>query len=153
MSHLPRNNFCEMDSVGLKDQTVAQIDGRILLYVRNDLSSCLLTEYKLQDHTECLSIKINIRKKKWLLCCSYNRNKNNISKHLYCLSNGLDTSSQYCSQYDNIMLLGDLNVESSDSVLNAFRNVYNLFSLIIEPRCFKNPDNPSFPYKSSKKFS
>ena len=120
MSHLPRNNFCEMDS---------------------------------QDHTECLSIKINIRKKKWLLCCSYNRNKNNISKHLYCLSNGLDTSCQYCSQYDNIMLLGDLNVESSDSVLNAFRNVYNLFSLIIEPRCFKNPDNPSFPYKSSKKFS
>ena len=77
--------------------------GGILLYVRDDISSCLLTEYKLQDNTECLFIEINIRKKKWLFCCSYNPNKNNISKHLHCLSKGLDT---YISQYDNIMLLG-----------------------------------------------
>ena len=60
--------------------------GGILLYVRDDISSCLLTEYKLQDNTECLFIEINIRKKKWLFCCSYNPNKNNISKHLHCLS-------------------------------------------------------------------
>ena len=114
--------------------------GGILLYVRDDISSCLLTEYKLQDNIECLFIKINIRKKKWLFCCSYNPNKNNISKHLHCLSKGLDT---YISQYDNIMLLGDLNVESSDPVLNDFCNVYNLFSLVKEPTCFKNPYNPS----------
>ena len=60
--------------------------GGILLYVRDDISSCLLTEYKLQDNTECLFIEINIRKKKWLFCCSCNPNKNNISKHLHCLS-------------------------------------------------------------------
>ena len=47
------------------------------------------------------------------------------------------------SQYDNIMLLGDLNVESSDPVLNDLCSVYNLFSLVKEPTCFKNPDNPS----------
>ena len=41
------------------------------------------------------------------------------------------------------MLLGDFNVESSDPVLNDFRNVYNFFSLVKEPTCFKNPDNPS----------
>ena len=53
---------------------------------------------------------------------------------------GLDT---YISQYDNIMLLGDVNVESSYPVLNDFCNVYNLFSLVKEPTCFKNPYNPS----------
>ena len=74
-----------------------------------------------------------------MFCCSCNPNKNNISKHLHCLSKGLDT---YISQYDNIMLLGDLNVESSDPVLNDFCNVYNLFSLVKEPTCFKNPYNP-----------
>ena len=37
--------------------------GGILLYVRDDISSCLLTEYKLQDSTECLFIEINIRKR------------------------------------------------------------------------------------------
>ena len=65
--------------------------GGMFLHVRDDISSFLLTEYKLQDNTECLFIEIDIRKKKWLFCCSYNPNKNNISKHLHCLSKGLDT--------------------------------------------------------------
>ena len=63
-----------------------------------------------------------------------------MSKLLHCLSKGLDT---YISQYDNIMLLGYLNVESSDPVLNDFCNVCNLFSLVKEPTYFKNPYNPS----------
>ena len=42
--------------------------GGIILCVRDDISSCLLTEYKLQDNTKCLFIEINIRKKKWLFC-------------------------------------------------------------------------------------
>ena len=41
------------------------------------------------------------------------------------------------------MLLGDLNVKSSDPVLNDFCKVYNFFYLVKEPRCFKNPYNPS----------
>ena len=41
------------------------------------------------------------------------------------------------------MLLGELNVESSDPVLDDFCNVYNLFSLVKEPTYFKNPCNPS----------
>ena len=34
--------------------------GEILLYVRDDIFSCLLTEYKLQDNTKCLFIEIKI---------------------------------------------------------------------------------------------
>ena len=49
--------------------------GGILLYVRDDISSCLPTEYKLQYNTECLFIETNIRKKRRLFCCSYNPNK------------------------------------------------------------------------------
>ena len=41
------------------------------------------------------------------------------------------------------MLLKDLNVDSSDPVLNDSCNVYNLFSLFKEPTRFKNPYNPS----------
>ena len=76
--------------------------------LRDDFSSCLLKEYKLQVNIERLFIEINIRKKKLLFCSSYNPNKSNTSKHLHCLSKGIDT---YISQYGNIMLLGDLNVE------------------------------------------
>ena len=41
------------------------------------------------------------------------------------------------------MLLVDLNVESSDPVSKDLCNVYNLFSLVKEPTCYKNPYNPS----------
>ena len=41
------------------------------------------------------------------------------------------------------MLLGDLNDESLDPVLHDFCTVYNLFSLVKEQTCFKNPYNPS----------
>ena len=112
----------------------------ILLYVRDDISSSLLTEYKLQDNIECLFIEFSIRKEKWLFCCSYNPNKNDISKHLHCLSRGLDTN---ISQYDNILPMGDLNVDSSGPVLNDFCNVFNLFSLVNETTCLKNPCNPA----------
>ena len=56
------------------------------------------------------------------------------------MSKGLDA---YISQHNNIMLLRDPNVESSDPVLNDFCNVYNLFSLVKEPKCFQNPYNSS----------
>ena len=36
------------------------------------------------------------------------------------------------------MLLEVLNVESPDPVMNYFCNIYNLFSLVKEPTCFKN---------------
>ena len=41
------------------------------------------------------------------------------------------------------MLLGDLNVESSDPVLKDFCNVCNLYSLVKEPTCYKSPYNAS----------
>ena len=113
--------------------------GEILLCVKDDISFCLLTEYKLQGSTECLFIEINI-KKEVLFCCSYNPNKNSMSKTLHCLSKVLEI---YICQYDNIMLLGDFNVESLDQVLNVFSNVDNLFSFAKELTCFKNPYNQS----------
>ena len=41
--------------------------GGIFLYVRDDISSNLLTQYKIEDNIECLYVEVNIRKKKWLL--------------------------------------------------------------------------------------
>ena len=45
-------------------------DGNLLRYIREDISSRLLTEYKPPENVECLFVEINIRKKKCLLCCS-----------------------------------------------------------------------------------
>ena len=56
------------------------------------------------------------------------------------MSKGLDN---YIGNYDNILLLGDLNSEFSEPCLNDFCDIYNLKNLVKEPTCFKNPDNPS----------
>ena len=43
--------------------------GGILLYVRDDIPSRLLTDYKIKDNLELFFVEVNIRKKKWLLGC------------------------------------------------------------------------------------
>ena len=53
--------------------------GGILLYIREDIPSTLLNS---DMSIESFSIEINITKKKWLLVCTYNPNKNFISNHL-----------------------------------------------------------------------
>ena len=42
--------------------------GSLFLFVRDDISPRLLTEYKTPTNVECIFVEISIRKKNWLLC-------------------------------------------------------------------------------------
>ena len=53
--------------------------GGILLYIQEDIPFTLLNSGM---SIESFSIETNIRKKKWLLFCTYNPNKNLISNYL-----------------------------------------------------------------------
>ena len=55
--------------------------GGIMLYIREDIPSRLI-EKKLRNNSEYFFVEINLRKKKWLLCCSYNPHKNSIPTHI-----------------------------------------------------------------------
>ena len=83
---------------------------------------------------------MNIRIKRSLLCCSYNPNRNQISKHLAVISKNLDTFS---SKYDNFILIGDLNSEPCELPLKDFCHAYNCQNMIKDKTCFKNPHNSS----------
>ena len=97
--------------------------GGILLYVKDDTPSRLLTVHRLPDNIDCLFTEINVKNKKWLLCFSCNPHRNNISNHLSHLSKGLNISNHlshlskgldsYITHYDNILFLGDFNSQSS----------------------------------------
>ena len=82
---------------------------------------------------ESFSIEINIRKKKWLLVCTYNPNKNLISNHLKEIGKNLD----------NFILLGDFNSEPIESAVRDFCEIYSCKNLIKDNTCFKNPSKPS----------
>ena len=55
--------------------------GGILLFVREDIP-CKIIKTDCDADFEGIFVEINLRKKKWLLCCSYNPHKSNIANHL-----------------------------------------------------------------------
>ena len=111
--------------------------GGIILYVREDIPSSFL---KIDTSIEALYVEINVRKKKWLIGCSYNPHKGLITQHLTEIGKDLDIFS---ANYDNFILLGDFNSEPKEKYVKGFCHVHNCKNIIKENTCFKNPDNPS----------
>ena len=111
--------------------------GGILLYIREDIpSKLILTKMTIEG----FFVEINLRKKRWLLCCSYNPKKPLISEHLNEIGKNLDL---LLSKYDNFMLIGDLNAEPTEAAVSDFCEIYNLKHLIKDKTCFKNPTKPT----------
>ena len=97
------------------------LGGGILFYARKDIAVKLLSVENLP--TECFFIEINLRKRKWLVCCSYNPHRGNIKDHLNTISANLDL---YSSKYEYIIVIKDFNVEVNDKFMSNFCESYNL---------------------------
>ena len=63
-----------------------------------------------------------------------------IGNHLDALSTYLDLHS---TTYEQILILGDFNVGIEEQHMKAFCDKYNRTSLIKQPTCYKNPNNPT----------
>ena len=66
-----------------------------------------------KNDVERFFVELNFRKKKVLLCYSYNPHKSNISSHLISLGEILDIQM---TNYDNFLIIGDFNSELSESI-------------------------------------
>ena len=75
--------------------------GGIMLFIRDNIPFMLLKPGNVQSNTEALFIEINLHKKKWLMCCSYNPNKCLINKFTYDISKVLDS---FIGNYDNFVI-------------------------------------------------
>jgi len=109
--------------------------GGLLLYVRQGIPSKLVLKDK---NYEAIFIEVNLKKQKWLLGCSYNPHVDNINSHLELLQNSLDS----IGDHDRLLLLGDFNCEIDKHKMPEFLASRELSSLINEPTCFKNAENP-----------
>ena len=112
--------------------------GGILLYVWEHIPAKILSHDF--PSAESFFVEIILHKKKWLINVSYHPNKNNIKNHLEIISKASDAFSTKC---ENTILLDDFNVCVDDETMRNFYNPYNLKSLIKQPTCFKNSENPS----------
>ena len=86
-----------------------------MLFVRKDIPSNLLTTE--EKRVESFYVELNMRKTEWLINCSYNPHKNNISDHLDRLSENLDTFSK---NYEKMIILGDFNFEAKEHHIKSF---------------------------------
>ena len=84
------------------------IVGGILLYIREDIPSKRIKTAKFDESFEGFFIEISLRSKKWLLGCLHNPHRNNIIYQLRNISTTLDILS---TDYENVILLSDFNVE------------------------------------------
>ena len=98
--------------------------GGIMLYIKEEIPFTLLKSSGLSANTEVFLVEVKI--KKWLLCCSYNPHNALIEKHMNELGKALDI---YLHKYDQILLIGDFNSEISKRSVHDFCNVYDLESL------------------------
>ena len=94
--------------------------------------------------TEGSFIELKLRKKKWLLFCSFNPHRRFISNHLIDIERKLDLLS---IKY-NILLLGDFNTEVANHFLKEFCDLYGMKSLIRIPKCLEW--KPGFSFHAIK---
>ena len=104
-----------------------------MLYVRKDIPSKLLSIEN--QPIDGFYIKINLRKKKWLLCGTYNLHRNNTGNHLDSLSKNLVLHS---STYDTYIVIGDFNIEADSNEVSSFCDTFDLTSLIKSQLVIKN---------------
>ena len=115
-------------------------EGGILIYIREDIPSKLIKDVTFDKPFEGFLIEVNLRSLKWLFECSYNPYRGNITPHFRNISTALDKLS---TDYENVIILVDFNVEVEEQNLPNFMSVHNLKTLINQKTCFKNPENPT----------
>lgn len=105
-----------------------------MLFVKEDFPSKLLSTANAP--IKGFFIKVNLRKKIWLYCGSYNPDRNTINSHLDSLIRSLAFDS---STYKNYIVIVSFNVVLDNAGMSDFYNTLGLVSFIKEPTCYRNP--------------
>ena len=106
-----------------------QFGGGIMVFVREDIPSLVLS---LNKSIESLFMELKFRKKKWLLCCTYNPNRKNIPSHLDLLRRSLHLHS---AEYEHFIIVGDFNTEVTQTSMKVFCDSYEFKNLIKDAAC------------------
>ena len=142
LDHTFPNNQFYMDGYRLireDREKNGQYGGGIVVFIRDDIP-CKELKFQSDKEIEGIFLEINLRSIKWMVMTGYNPKKENIAHFLKYVSQGID--KYYCN-YDNLLLIGDFNSELCEKDINEFCDIYTLKSLIKEPTCFKNINNPT----------
>ena len=109
--------------------------GGLLVYILKSLASKRLESFQIPENTQIIPFEIILKNNKWLILAVYSPNKNVGRIFLYNLSNVLDF---YLQNLSNVVIIGDMNLQTNETIMFDFMNKYNLISLITKSTCFKS---------------
>ena len=116
---------------------VSSTSGGILVFIKENIPSKLLTKLTIPSNLQILPIEVNLRKTKWLILPIY---KPPSTTENYFLDHMNRLIEYYTSEYDNILTLGDFNMETSTNNMDVFMKAHSLKSLFNKPTCYKSKE-------------
>ena len=115
---------------------VSAHSGGLITYVNSDIPSHLKTDFSVPADLQVIPIELNLRKTKWLVVSIYRPPKQALDYFIRELSVMLDF---YSSKYQNMLVMGDFNVEPGDVQFNSFLQQHGFHNHINAKTCWKSP--------------
>ena len=117
--------------------------GGVMIYVREDIPSRLLSKHTFTKAIEGLFVEVNLRKTKLLFFGAYRSDHPEHGVDTSEFLNQVSLALDKYSTYDKFLLAGDLNTEATNNFLEDFLFEHNAKNLVKDPTCFKSIDKPS----------
>ena len=108
--------------------------GGVMIFVKEDIPSKLLTKHNFPSDVEGLFVEINFRKPKWFFFGTYHPSAQKDQYFFNCIDKALNTYINY----DSVLLAGDFNAEDDEPCLSNFLYQHDLYNLVKVSTCFKN---------------
>ena len=116
---------------------VSSRSGGLLIYIKETIPNKQLKQLFIPKELQILPIEINLRKSKWLLIPVYRPPSTSES---YFMDNMNKIIEYYSHKYENILTLGDFNMEISSNAMDQFMKGNLFHSLYKKPTCFKSKE-------------
>ena len=136
---------------------ISNKSGGILVYIKSNIPTRQLNCGNLCKSIQAVPFEINLRKEKWLVISIYRPPSQNSEFFLNSLTSIID---HFTKLFDNYIIIGDFNLEPSDTTLKHFLDSNGLYNLIKGHTCFKGKGslidliltNRKFSFKNTQSF-
>ena len=122
------DNLFHVDGYHIFRRDRNSFGGGLMTFIKSDIPSRRREQFE-STHIEMTCVEITISKRKWAVISVYRPPRSSINTFFSELTKFLDI---IIDNYDNLLILGDLNIDSSDSQdqgINAFHDFCDVFDL------------------------
>ena len=113
--------------------------GRLILYLNEEIPCRFLNNHPIVPNAEIICIEFHLLKHKWLLLGCYKPPAQNDLEFIASITKIVDF---YLQKFENLFIIGDLNMTTENTHLNELLQIYDLTALIKEPTCYQS-QNPN----------